>query len=229
MIGILVELLISWLLIWLIERQDLRVLGSWPSQKRIIQFLLFFLLTALFSASGFMMQMNYGSRWILNDALTTRMIFEGIRWNIISVLYEELIFRGVILYILIKRFGAVWGITISSIAFGIYHWFSFEIIGNVPQMINIFVVTGLMGAVLAYSFWKTKSMYAQIGIHLGWNLVQTFIFSSGVIGKQVLIPIPTPPVQVSWFVFIMVMYGPMACTLLINFLILKKLRPVQPI
>ncbi|MBA2330078.1 MAG: CPBP family intramembrane metalloprotease, partial [Flavisolibacter sp.] len=89
--------------------------------------------------------------WILNPNISSLLILSGVWWNIKSVLFEELIFRGVLLYILIKKAGPAIAIAISSIAFGIYHWFSMEIFGNVIQMIVIFFVTGAMGLLLAYA------------------------------------------------------------------------------
>jgi hypothetical protein len=53
-------------------------------------------------------------QWKLNPALSANLILTGIWWNVKSVLFEELIFRGVLLYILIKRLGA----------FKSYHYFS---------------------------------------------------------------------------------------------------------
>jgi uncharacterized protein involved in cysteine biosynthesis len=44
--GILVELAISWLLIWAIEKKNLRVLGLIPTQNRLIACAFFFLVTA---------------------------------------------------------------------------------------------------------------------------------------------------------------------------------------
>lgn len=36
-----------------------------------------------------------------------------------------------------------------------------------------------MGLLLAYGYAKAFSLYIPIGIHLGWNLTQIFIFSRG--------------------------------------------------
>ncbi|MCY7293030.1 MAG: CPBP family intramembrane metalloprotease [Ferruginibacter sp.] len=75
-------------------------------------------------------------------------MLDGLRWNVISVVIEELIFRCVPLYILIKKLGPSKAIIVSACAFGIYHWFSFGVIGNIPQMVIMFVITGLIGSVL---------------------------------------------------------------------------------
>ena len=45
------------------------------------------------------------NNWILNKQVTVKAVLESSRWNLESVLYEELIFRGAILYIAINKIG----------------------------------------------------------------------------------------------------------------------------
>jgi membrane protease YdiL (CAAX protease family) len=104
-----------------------------------------------------------------------------------SVLGEELLFRGALLYIGIKKLGLKNACILSSIIFGIYHWFSYGILGDFPQMIYIFFLTGIGGLLFAYSFALTKSIYLPVGLHLGWNLINVVIFSNGPLGKQMLL------------------------------------------
>jgi len=224
MIGILVQLLLSWLLIWLFEKGNLSVLGLFPTKRRLLDFAVFFLITAACCASDFIMRMLFaGQQWNLNPALSFRLIMEGAWWNIKSVLFEELIFRGVVFYILIKKLGAMKAIIISSVAFGIYHWFSQEAWGNVGQMAVVFFITGIMGLLYAYGYAKTFSLYVPVAIHLGWNLTRSVIFSETVIGDQLLVQVkPVPQVQVSYFTFLCILLLPMLSALLINFFILKR-------
>ncbi len=223
MIGIIVQLAVSWLLIWLFEKKDLRVLGLWPTGKRLADFGLFLLVTAVCAASGFLLRMYFGKEtWAINPAFNFNLFLNGLWWNIKSVLFEELIFRGVLLYIMIKRLGVARAIIISSIAFGIYHWFTFEILGNVPQMIVVFFITGIMGLVYAYGYAKTFSLYIPIAIHLGWNFVNNFVFSQGNIGKGVFIVTNQPIIKVSWAVWFLVMYFPMILAIVVNFFLIKK-------
>lgn len=225
MLGIIVQLAISWLLIWLFEKKDLGVLGLWPTRKRLADFGLFFIVTALCAASGFLIRIILAKEtWGINPALTFNLVLNGIWWNIKSVLFEELIFRGVLLYIMIKRLGAVKAIIISAIAFGIYHWFSFGVLGNVQQMIGVFIITGVMGLIYAFGYARTLSLYIPIAIHLGWNLTSGFIFSQGAIGKGVFILKHQPVLSVSWFVWFIVVYFPMIAALVINFFLIRSRR-----
>ena len=227
--GILVQLIISWLIIWVFEKGNLKVLGFYPSKKRLAGFALFFVVTALCCSSDFFMRMIFAKQqWELNPKLTANLILTGFWWNVKSVLFEELIFRGVLLYILIKKLGHTKAIIISAIAFGIYHWFSHEVIGNITQMAFTFVITGTMGLVYAYAYSKTFSLYFPIAIHLGWNLTSSVIFSKSILGKQLFTQVePVPEVQVGYFIFFCIMLIPLLSAILINYFMLKR-KPREP-
>ena len=224
MLGILVQLALSLCIIWFFEKRTLSVLGWLPIKERVLDFLLFFSLTTLFCATGFLLKMYFGEqRWYLNPDLSASLVLKGVWWNIKSVLFEELIFRGVILYILIKRIGARPALIISAAGFGIYHWFSFGVIGQAFQMIVAFITTGLMGVLLAYGYAKTFSLYIPVAIHLGWNLTQIFIFSQGPIGNGILVQEDNTSFRTnSYLLFFVITFLPMICMLVINFLIISK-------
>lgn len=224
MAGILVQLAISWLLLWAVEKKDLSVLGLRPTKKRALDFFLFFFIAAVLYLSGILLRMYFAEeRWYLNPALSWILFLDGLWWNIKSVLFEELIFRGALFYILLRRIGHWKAIAISSIAFGIYHWFSFGILGNVGQMIPVFIITGLMGMVYALGYAKTFSLYIPIAIHLGWNFTANFVFSEGKIGNGIFVEqLPIPQVKVSYFIYYLVTLGPLLSAIVINFLLIKR-------
>lgn len=224
MLGIIVQLLISWLIIWLFEKGSLNVLGFYPNKKRLIGFAVFFTVTALCCSSDFFMRMIFAKqRWELNPNRTANLILTGIWWNVKSVLFEELIFRGVLLYILIRKLGHTKAVIISAVAFGIYHWFSHEVFGNITQMAITFVTTGVMGLVYAFAYSKTFSLYYPIAIHLGWNLTSSVIFSKSILGDQLFTQVkPVPEVQVGYFIFFCIIFIPLLSACVVNFLILKR-------
>ncbi len=161
--------------------------------------------------------------WAINPDLSLNLVLNGIWFTIKSVLFEELIFRGVLLYILIRKLGAVKAIIISAIAFGIYHWFSHELWGNPAQMAIEFFVTGAMGLVLAYGYAKTFSLYIPIAIHLGWNMVQMVVFSGDAIGQQIFIrQEQETEVVLSYFSFFVITLSPLLSCLLINAWLIRK-------
>lgn len=123
----------------------------------------------------------------MNDNITGGIILKSSWWDVKSVLTEELIFRGALLYILIRKLGSRKGILISAIAFGIYHWFSYGVFGNLMAMVLVFIGTGLMGYAWAWAFSKTQSIMLPFGFHLGWNLIYNTIFSKGPLGESLVI------------------------------------------
>lgn len=188
MIGIFIIAAVSWLLLYLVEKKNISVLGFLPIGKRLNQFLIGFLITGILCILvQFLESYLKSSTWILNKDITGGIILESFWWDFKSVLTEELIFRGALLYILIQKIGSAKSVLISAIAFGIYHWFSFGVLGNLMAMILVFIGTGLMGYAWALAFSKTKSILLPFGLHLGWNFVYNTIFSNGPLGDLVLI------------------------------------------
>jgi membrane protease YdiL (CAAX protease family) len=185
MIGILAELCISWLILWLVERKDLSVLGFTPTRTRAIQLLTGFVMSAaccaIFNAATVAFVDN---SWLYNKEVTAVSLLTSSWWVLKSVLYEELIFRGALLYIAIKRLGIAKACYLSAACFGIYHWFSQNAFGNPVQMIFIFLITAVAGLMFAFSYAKTNSLYLPIGLHFGWNLVNIVVFSNGPLGVQ---------------------------------------------
>jgi len=224
MAGILVQLLISWLLLRYIEGKSMSVLGLRPTWKRLQLLLLFFSVTAAVSAGDYLLKIVIAKQsWVLSDDLRAASILEGIWWNIKSVLFEELLFRGALFYILLRRLGVIWAITTSSAAFGIYHWFSFEIFGQLVPMAVVFLTTGLMGAVYAFGFARTTTLYTPIAMHLGWNIVRSVVFSDTAIGRQLLVEVkPRPVLQVSYFEYFILVYAALLTVLFLNYFLVRR-------
>lgn len=186
MAGILVELIISWLLLWFISKKHLSVLGLMPTKSRLLNLLFGFLAAAICCAIYYNTVFT-NNNWTVNEAFTGLKMAESSRWTIISVLYEELIFRGALLYIAIQKLGTKKACILSAISFGVYHWFSMGAFGNPVQMMILFCMTGIWGFMFAMAFAKTKSLYLPIGLHFGWNLISSVVFSQGPLGNQLLI------------------------------------------
>ena len=231
MLGIIFQLALSWLIIWVFEKGNLDVLGFRPTKGRLIDFIIFLMVTGFLCSTGFLLRMYFGKEeWEVNPALTSSLILNGLWWNIKSVLFEELTFRGVLLYILIRKIGPLKAILVSSVAFGVYHWFSQGSFGNPMGMLMTFFLTGTMGLLFAYGYAKTFSLYITCAIHLGWNFTQGFIFSSGSIGKGIFIQSgPPPEVDVSFFIYALVVFFPMVSTLVVDFLLIRRKKQVAPV
>lgn len=225
MSGIIVELLLSWLLLWVIVKKHLAVLGFMPTASRGTQLLVGFFIAAISCAVYHLLQ-TYGSgnRFLLNENYSLQQFFDACWYTLKSVLYEELIFRGAMLYITIQKLGMKKAVVLSAVCFGIYHWFSYNLWNNPVQMIIVFLMTAIFGLALAYAFAKTKSLYLPVGLHLGWNLLHTVIFSGGPLGKQLFIYTNTQHLQgtASLFVFLFQVLAVPVFT----FLYLKKFAKV---
>ena len=187
MISILILITFSWIVLRF-GGMKLDNLGFRPTYSRILQFTTGFLLVALFAVVYyilFIIALDAAVR--INDSYSFSEFLKSAWWTIRSVLYEELLFRGALLVFAIKYLRELKGIFLSSIIFGIYHWFSYNIFGDIPQMINTFIVTGVGGVAFAFAYVRTKSLYLPIGLHFGWNLVTITVFSQGPLGDQLLI------------------------------------------
>ena len=141
---------------------------------------------------------------------------------------EELICRGVLLYILIEKVGSKWAIVISSVVFGLLHWLNNGVFGNIIQMSIIFVFTFGMGLLLAFSYAKTFSILIPTAIHFGWNLTQNFIFPDRPEGNHIFILAGTPPiVTVSYFLFFVLLLFPKVSAIGLDYLIIKKQKQIE--
>lgn len=205
MIGIIVELVISWLLLWVVCKKNLFALGFGPTKSRITNLIVGLLMAAsCCTLWQFMTTALINNSWVLNKQATVKGILESSRWVLVAVLYEELIFRGALLYIAIKKLGLVKACVLSAVCFGIYHWFSYNVFGNPLMMVIVFLMTATVGLSWAFAFAKTGSLYLPIGLHLGWNLFSMVIFSNGNFGQAILIKANGNQVQglLSWLVFL---------------------------
>lgn len=217
MIGIVVALAISWILLYLIEKKSLLDLGFLPVSKRLKQFVIGFLITAALCIGVEMLKVFLSSSSLkLNENLSASLIANMFWWDFKSVLTEELIFRGALLIILIERLGANRALLISAAAFGIYHWFSFGLLGNIVPMIVIFIGTGLMGYAWALAFAKTKSILMPLGLHLGWNFTLNTIFSSGPLQNGLLIAEGGHKIS-DWFSLVGLWVVPVVVLLIVRF------------
>jgi uncharacterized protein len=189
MAGILVQLLISWALLRLFEKQDLKALGFAPTRARMKDLTIGLLapviyFTLLFFALSYLGHNPYSA----NPNYTSKDFFAGVWYLFKSVAFENLIFTGAILYILIKRLGATKAALASAVAFGVYHWFSWNLFTQPAAMAVTFFTTGLAGFVWALAFAKTGSVYLPFSLHFGVDFVFSIIFSKdNNLGPQLLV------------------------------------------
>lgn len=186
---VLILIAFSWLSIHLLEKRNILRLWLTPANQRFKEFSLGFLLMgSLCLISQLFFSVINDISWSVSGEITIIKFLSATLADVNSVLIEELVFRGVLLYALIKYTSQQKGIIVSAAAFGIYHWFTYGVLGNTLGMILVFITTGLMGFVFAKAYAKTQSIILPFGLHLGWNWINGSIFSNGLYGTVLLVP-----------------------------------------
>ena len=184
MLGLLVILVISWGLLYFIEKEHIDVLGIVPSLKRTSQFFIGLVIITIIVLINIYIETNIQQvEWTQNE-FSYQNIWSAFVYHLRSALTEDLVFRGAILYILIKRIGAVKAILLSATIFKVYHWFSYGILNERWILLAyVFVITGFTGYVWAYTFYKTKSILLALGFHAGYNLIMSCFFEAQPYGE----------------------------------------------
>lgn len=91
---------------------------------------------------------------------------------------EEVLFRGV-LFRFIERGAGTWiAVVASSVLFGLWH-----LPNPNASLLGIAIITVGAGGLLAVAYMATRSLWLPIGIHFGWNLAASAIFSTEVSGN----------------------------------------------
>ena len=229
MLQLIGLILISWLLIWLFTKGNLTVLGLTPTTERLKYFIILFIVSCILSATAFLLRMNFAQEeYVLTPSLTISSVLLEIWHQFRTVLTEELICRGALLYILIKKIGQAKGLVITSAFFALLHWINAGVWGNLTQMIIVFTFTFAMGLLLAYSYAKTFSILLPFAIHFGWNLTQNYIFPDVATGNHIFIlSTPPPEVTISYLAFFTMLLLPKISVLIVDYFIIKKHRQVE--
>ena len=224
MLQLIGLLAISWSLIWLFEKGNLSVLGLTPTKDRLKYITILFIVSAILSSTAFLLRMYFAKEeYILTQSLTTKSILLETWYQFRTVLTEELLCRGALLYILIKKIGQTKAVILSSVVFAILHWINAGVWGNFTQMMIVFTFTFLMGLLLAYSYARTFSLLIPFAIHFGWNLTQNYIFPDMLTGNHIFtLEAPSPTVTISYLAFFTMLLLPKISVLSIDYLIVKR-------
>jgi membrane protease YdiL (CAAX protease family) len=229
MLQLIGLLLISWILIWFFTKGNLSVLGLIPTTQRMKYFIILFFSSGLLSAFAFLLKIYIAEEvYILTPGITINSILLEIWHQFRTVLTEELICRGAILYLLIKKIGSTKAIFISSLFFAVLHWMNAGVWGHITQMIIVFSFTFTMGLLLAFAYARTFSLLLPFAIHFGWNLTQNYIFPDTTTGHHIFIlATPPPEVTISYLAFFTMLLLPKISVLVLNFLIIKRHTQVE--
>ncbi|TPD71230.1 CPBP family intramembrane glutamic endopeptidase [Flavobacterium microcysteis] len=185
MLGLILLLSITYGLSYFYHKSLSDTIGLIPNRKKMLYFLAGFLLVstiALFNC--FIESSLISAEWKLNNPINFSLLAKAAWYFFISVFTEELIFRGILLYILIEKIGAKKAVLVSAMIFGIYHWFSYGMFGSgIIPMLYIFFITTLAGYVWGIAFTKSKTLLLPLGFHFGWNLINSLFRKSQPYGE----------------------------------------------
>lgn len=202
MLGIVVILLVSWGLLHVRTQRHLAALGLGMNKRRFLYVVLSFVFAMTTCVLSQWLDAELGQfTWRLNPSFTFSLLLDAAFWDLKSVLTEELIFRGALLYLLIRWLGIYPGVLISAVVFGVYHWFSYGIFGQLMPMLVVFFGTGIMGAAWALAYVKSGSLWLPVALHFGWNFTHNSLFSEGPLGKVVWVASETGDVSGYWALF----------------------------
>ena len=229
MLAIVIELLLSWLLLKYTLGQNLNALNWYPYPKQLRLMLFGFALPLVYLSCLYLgISLWVQNPYRLNPDYTGVNFLKSSLFVLKGVVFEELIFRGALLHILIKKLNAKKAIVLSAIAFGIFHWFSYGILGQPVQMLIVLVSTGTMGYLFALAFVKSRSILLPFALHFGYNFTSMILFSNEKnTGLQLLIKTyvkdPVQPEGILPMIMVVIYYigFPLLC-----FAYLKLLKPM---
>lgn len=134
MLQLLALLATSWLLLWLFEKEGLSPLGLTPTPTRLQYARLLFLASAGCAATIFALRTHIAKEtYTLSPSLTPQTVMLECWYQFRTVMTEELLCRGALLYILIKKISPQKGIVLSSLVFAVLHWLNAGVWGNLPK------------------------------------------------------------------------------------------------
>lgn len=106
----------------------------------------------------------------------------GALWSVLgtsalAAVFEELLFRGVLLRILAEKLGNRWALGISSAVFGVSH-----LLNGHATLTSTVAIAVEAGVLLGTVYLCTRSIWPAIGLHFAWNASESGLFGVPVSG-----------------------------------------------
>jgi membrane protease YdiL (CAAX protease family) len=111
---------------------------------------------------------------VILETFVVVVTFFLVGWN------EELLSRGYHLQTLESGLNTFWAVVLSSAVFSILHF------ANPNAESTEFIAVGLFlaGVFLAFGYLRTRQLWLPIGLHIGWNFFEGFVFGFPVSGIE---------------------------------------------
>jgi len=100
----------------------------------------------------------------------------SIAFGILTAIFEEVLFRGVLFRLIEEKLGSYFALIISSVIFGFGHLLN----GN-GSLFAVFALSTISILITA-SYIYTRNLWFPIAIHFAWNFAQGDIFGTAVSG-----------------------------------------------
>jgi membrane protease YdiL (CAAX protease family) len=103
----------------------------------------------------------------LNDSSGAKLAVIAVAAGILAPIFEELLFRGLLLRALLALVSEQWAIGISATAFGAVHFIGGNALGTLavlPALIGLGVISGIFAV-------RTGDLSRSILLHMGFNLL----------------------------------------------------------
>lgn len=123
-----------------------------------------------------------GAEFEWNQSLALTSLIGGFYLVLLTAAFEEILFRGFVFQRLIGGIGIISAQLLAAILFSVGHWDNPEMDGLIKAIASLNLALGSL--VLGLAYYKTKSLFMPLGVHLSWNFVMGQIYGAGVSGLQ---------------------------------------------
>jgi len=113
---------------------------------------------------------------IFNTTFDPAYVLNGLWILAPTVIIEELVFRGICFKSTIEITGVIKANIIFASIFILSHWINLGAFGS-PTNMTLLLITGIGHLLYATALLKSKTLYFPIGIHLGNNWVNLYVFN----------------------------------------------------
>lgn len=181
MLGILLLIIFYSIIVLFFEKKIYDGLGLMPTTGRLKYFCAGFLATGLIVIINILIEtLACSIIWELKDPVRFYAIARNAWMFFTAVLTEELFFRGILLYLLLRFAKEQYSALISSACFGVYHWFSYGMLGApIVPLLYVFTVTSLAGYCFSLAYLKSRTLWLPLGMHFGWNSINSLFNAKG--------------------------------------------------
>lgn len=119
----------------------------------------------------------FGSYHVTGTQSDTHWLAQVLVLGIAAGVGEEIVFRGVLFRIVEEGIGTWWALAISALVFGLLH------IGNPGATVWTAVAIAIEAGILfGLVYHLTRSLWACIGLHVAWNVIQGTVYGISVSG-----------------------------------------------